>query len=78
MWKLDSRSFQKSSIQRTTIETRTSESHVCGVEKMFLFSGDFEILENCGLPLSSNSKLQIFGIGDAFASFASMASSLKN
>jgi hypothetical protein len=61
-----------------TIETGTSESHICGVEKMFPSSGDFEILENCGLPLSSNLKLQIFGVGDAFASFASMASSLKN
>ncbi len=57
---------------------KTTESHVCGVEKMFLFSGDCENLENFEQLYFSNPNFQIFGIGVAFASFASLASSLKN
>ena len=57
---------------------KTTESHVCGVEKMFLSSGDGENLENSEQLLSSNLNFQIFGTGVAFASVASLASSLKN
>ncbi len=78
MWQLVSRPFQKSSIQRRTIQTKTTESHVGGVEKMFLSSGDCEILENFEQLLSSNLNFQISGTGVAFASFASLVSSLKN
>ncbi len=57
---------------------KTTESHVGGVEKMFLFSGDCEILENFEQLLSSNPNSQISETGVGFAFFASLASSLKN
>jgi hypothetical protein len=60
MWQLVSRPFQKSSIQRRTIQTKTTESHVCGIEKMFLSSGDCEILVNFEQLLFSNPNFQIF------------------
>ena len=78
MWQLVSRPFQKSSIRRRTIQTKTTESHVGGVEKMFLSSGDHETLENSEQLLFSNPNFQTSGTGVAFASFASLASSLKN
>jgi hypothetical protein len=78
MWQLVSRPFQKSSIRRRTIQTKTTESHVGGVEKMFLSSGDCEILENFEQLLSSNPNSQISETGVGFAFFASLASSLKN
>ncbi len=61
-----------------TIQTKTIESHVGGVEKMFLSSGDHETLENSEQLLFSNLNFQTSGTGVAFASFASLASSLKN
>ena len=60
------------------MQTKTTESHVGGVEKMFLSSGDHETFENSEQLLFSNLNFQTSGTGVAFASFASLASSLKN
>jgi hypothetical protein len=69
MWQLASCPFQKSSIQRRTIQTKTTESHTCGVEKMFLSSGDHKTLENSEQLIFSNPNFQIIETGVAFASF---------
>jgi hypothetical protein len=45
---------------------------------MFLSSGDRENFENSEQLLSSKLNFQIFGTGVALASFALLASSLKN